>query len=66
VVSFTPLQLYLWGDSRQYPLYGRLVGPQSQSGCHAEEKNLLPLLGIEPRFLGHLASSLVAILIDLS
>jgi hypothetical protein len=40
VVSFTPLLLYLRGKSLRYPLYGRLGGPQSLSGQHAEEKIL--------------------------
>jgi hypothetical protein len=38
VVSFTPQPLY-----PQYPLDGRLGGPQIQSGCCGEEKNLLLL-----------------------
>jgi hypothetical protein len=33
--------------SPQYPLYKRLGGPQSQSGLYGEEKNPLPLPGIE-------------------
>jgi hypothetical protein len=48
VVSFTPLPLYTRGKSLRYPLDGRLGGPQSQSGRCREEKNLFPLLGIEP------------------
>jgi hypothetical protein len=31
----------------------RLGGPQSRSRCYGEQNNLLLLLGIEPRFLGH-------------
>jgi hypothetical protein len=31
-----------------YPLDGRLGRPQSRSGRYGEEKNPLPLLGIEP------------------
>jgi hypothetical protein len=33
----------------QVPLDRRLGGPQSQFGRCGEERNLLPLLGIEPR-----------------
>jgi hypothetical protein len=35
----------------RYPLNRRLGGPQSRSGNLGEEKNLFPVLGIEPRFL---------------
>jgi hypothetical protein len=38
-----------------------LDGPHSWCGRYGEERNLLPLLGIEPRFLDSLARSLVAI-----
>jgi hypothetical protein len=41
VVSFTPQPLY-----PRYPLYRRQG--VSQSGCCGEEKNMFPLLGIEP------------------
>jgi hypothetical protein len=40
---FTP------GEEPQYPLDRRLGGPQSRSGRCGEEKNLLPLPGIETR-----------------
>jgi len=33
-----PWLLYPWGMSPLYPLYGRLVGPQSWSGHGGEEK----------------------------
>lgn len=42
-----------------HSLTRRLVGPQSQYGRFEEEKHRLPLSGIEPRFLGCLAHSLV-------
>jgi hypothetical protein len=45
-------------------LYRRPGGPQIRSGRYGEEKNLLPLLGIEPRLLG-LVRSLVAISTEL-
>jgi len=32
----------------QYPLNSTLGGPQSQSGCYGEEKNILFLLASEP------------------
>jgi hypothetical protein len=47
VVSFTPWPIY-----RMYPLYRSLGGPQSRSRYCGEEKNLLPLPGIEHRLLG--------------
>jgi hypothetical protein len=37
------------GKSPRYPLYKRLGGPQSQSGCRGWRKNPLPLSGIEPQ-----------------
>jgi hypothetical protein len=43
VVSFTSQPLYPWGKSFQYPLDGRLDGPQGRSGRRAKETNLLPL-----------------------
>jgi hypothetical protein len=44
-----------------YPLDRRLGGPQSRSGRCGEEKNLLPLPGIEPQFLNRPVYSPVAI-----
>jgi hypothetical protein len=35
--------------SIRYPLYRRLIGLQSRSGCCGEANNLLPLTGIESR-----------------
>jgi hypothetical protein len=43
-----PLPLYPQGNSTQYSFDRKLGGPQSRSGCCAEEKNPFPLLGIEP------------------
>jgi hypothetical protein len=40
-------------------------GTQSLSGCYGEVKNLVLLLGIEPRLLGLPAHSLVAVPADL-
>jgi hypothetical protein len=34
-------------DTGEYPLYRRLVMPQSQSECSGEKKNLLLLTGIK-------------------
>jgi hypothetical protein len=48
VVNFTPLSLYLWKNSPQYPLYRRSDGPHIQSGCN-EEKSIFPIQGIEPQ-----------------
>jgi hypothetical protein len=42
-----PLLLYPLGKSPWYPWGRRLGGPQSQSGCCGEERNLA-LLGIDP------------------
>jgi hypothetical protein len=55
-ISFTP----------QYPLYRRLGRPQSRSVPNREEKNFLPLPGIEPRFLGCPSRTLVDIPTELS
>jgi hypothetical protein len=41
---FSPLK-----TAPRYPLYKMLDGPQSRTGRYGEEKNLLPLLRIEPR-----------------
>jgi hypothetical protein len=61
MVSIMPRPLLPPGNSLRYHLYWRLGGPQRQSGCYGEEKNLLPLPEIEPEFLGCPAHSLVAI-----
>jgi hypothetical protein len=55
VVSFMPLPLY-----SQYPLYRRLVGPRAGLDV-MEEKNRLPLLGIELQLLSCPACNLVAL-----
>jgi hypothetical protein len=49
------------GKEPPYPLDRRLVGPQSRCGRCGEGKNLLPLSGIESRFLDRPTRSLVAI-----
>jgi hypothetical protein len=54
-------QLHARGKSYRYPLYKRMGGAQNQSGNWGIEKNLLPLPGIELRFLGRPVSSLVCI-----
>jgi hypothetical protein len=48
VVSFTPRPLYPQGKCLWYPLDRRLGGPQSHSGRGGEEKNSLPLPGLDP------------------
>jgi hypothetical protein len=40
VVNFMPWPLYSHGNSPRYPLDRRLGGPQNQSKCYGEEKNL--------------------------
>jgi hypothetical protein len=42
LVRFAPQLLYPRGNRSQYPLDTRLGGPQNQSGCYGEEKNLTP------------------------
>jgi hypothetical protein len=49
-IRFTAWPLFLWGKSSGYPLYGRLGGPQSQSGMYTdwamtapESRNLKPI-----------------------
>jgi hypothetical protein len=53
------------GKSHLYPLDKRFGGPQSRYGCLEEEKNLLPMQEIEPRFLDS-SPWRVAILAELS
>jgi hypothetical protein len=55
----------LRGSSPRDPLDKSLGGPQSRYEHYREKKNLLPLSGIEPLFLG-LVRSLVAIMAELS
>jgi hypothetical protein len=43
--------LYPQGKTPQYPLDGRLGGPQSWSGHGCEEKNSQPLPGLEPQIM---------------
>jgi hypothetical protein len=49
------------GKGPFYQFYRRLGGPHSRSVRYGTEKNLLRLLGIEPRFLGRPTRNLVAI-----
>jgi hypothetical protein len=58
MVSFTPLSLYPQGNS---PLYRGLAGPRNLSERCGEEKNVIPLSGIDPRLFARRAHSLVAI-----
>jgi hypothetical protein len=48
VVRFTPLPLYPGGKCSRLPVYRGLGELHSRSEHYVEEKNLLPLLGIEP------------------
>jgi hypothetical protein len=50
-----------WGKKLQYPLDTRLGESQNLSGRYGEEKNFLPLPGIEPRPLGRPSRTLAAI-----
>jgi len=47
--------------SSGYPLSRRLHGPQRWSGLLRDEKHLLLLPGIEPRFLGYPVHTIVSI-----
>jgi hypothetical protein len=58
IVSFMP-----WGGSPHYMKLGRF---QSHSGRYMKEKNLLPLPGIKPQFLGLPSHNLVATLTEIS
>jgi hypothetical protein len=49
------------GHRPRYPMCRKLGGSQNRSGRYRVEKNLFPLPGIETRFLGRPACSLVAI-----
>jgi hypothetical protein len=40
VISFTPLPVYSQGNSRLYPFYRRLGGPQRLVERYGQEKNL--------------------------
>jgi hypothetical protein len=51
------------GKQPQYPLYRRPGVPQAQSGSYLEEKTLLPVPVIEPRFVGR-ALSVAALTTD--
>jgi hypothetical protein len=57
VWSFLPPVALPPSKGPQDPFDGRLDGLQSRSGRCGEQKNLLSLPGIEPRFLGSLANS---------
>jgi hypothetical protein len=52
VVSFTPLPFYPRCKNPRYPLCRRLGGLQGRSGRYRKERILIPMPGIEPRFLG--------------
>ena len=66
VVNFMLRPVYLRGKVPRYPLNWRNCGPQRRSGRFGEEKNILPLLAIEPRFLGCPACFLYIIATELS
>jgi hypothetical protein len=61
-----PLPLYLRGNSPRYLYCRRLGVPERRSGRYGEGKSLLSLRGLELRFLGRPARSLVAIPTELS
>ena len=61
MVSFTPRPLYLRGNSLRDPVSRKLGGPQGQSGRFGHGKSLLPLPGMEPRFVVCPARSLVIV-----
>jgi hypothetical protein len=61
-----PQSLYAWGKSLWCLLDRRMSGPQSHSGRVWRRENILPLLGIEPQFLGRPSRGLVVTLSTLS
>jgi hypothetical protein len=63
VVGFRPRRLYSRGNVPRYPFDKRLVGPQRRSGLCGEQKNFLPLPGIEPQ---PFSPQLLAILTEVS
>jgi hypothetical protein len=56
------LRSYPRGKGACYPLSRGLGEPEDQYRRSREEKNLLPLLEIEPRFFGRTARNLITIL----
>jgi hypothetical protein len=65
VVSFTPQPFYSRTRRPRYP-FDRNVGvPHSRFGSCGKKKNLLTLLGVEPRLLDRPSPRLVAILFRL-
>jgi hypothetical protein len=65
VARFVLLLLHFLGKSSRHLLDRRLGGPQSQSERYGEDKNLLPLSGIEPGLPGRLARILAALLTEM-
>jgi hypothetical protein len=59
--SFTFLSLYHLRKSSRYPLYEKLDDSQSCSGNCGEDKNLIPLPGIEAEFRIHSSPKLFAV-----
>jgi hypothetical protein len=64
VVRFTPRPLYI-RENNLRPLDRSLLDPQNRSTRSGEDRNFLPLPGIEFRLLGHPSRSPVGIPIDL-
>lgn len=56
------LSPYPWKNTPRYSLYRRLGGAQSRSERYGEDRNLLSMPGMEPRFLDRPGRSLVVIL----
>jgi hypothetical protein len=65
MASFTPSDLTS-KERSQDPLDRRLYGPQSQRGHCGKERGIVPLPGIETRFLSHLPCGLLAIPTEVS
>jgi hypothetical protein len=59
VVEFKPRPLYPGEKLPPYTFYRRLCGPQKWSDLYEEVRNLLLPPGIEPKFFGRRAKSLV-------
>jgi hypothetical protein len=65
MINFTVQPIYFRGKRPRHPLNGRLNVSLRWSGHFTEQLNLLPLSGIETRFLSWPARILVTILTEL-
>ena len=59
MVNSCPIHYVPWGKIPHYSLNRSLGGPQSHMRCFREQRNILPLPGIDAWFLSHQSCSLV-------